>query len=78
MPATSLGKEKALEALAERRKKNASENWATETLKGYAGSPMYFGCLTCNGCISVPESYTSRPKFCSECTALKELGWLET
>lgn len=75
--ATSQGKALALEALAARRLENANEDWADRTSKGYAGSPMYFGCLGCNAVIVVPEDYTSRPKLCCECAALKECGWLE-
>jgi hypothetical protein len=77
MPATIEGKVKALEALAKRREANVNENWANYTSSLPAGSPMYFGCITCNAAIVVPESYLHRPKLCFECQSLKDLGWLE-
>jgi hypothetical protein len=77
MPVTTQGKAKALEALAERRKVNAKENWGTLTSSLPAGSPMYFGCITCNAAIVVPESYLHKPSLCNECQILKDLGWLE-
>lgn len=76
MPKTSEGKEVALAALAERRALNKDRK-RIDNSSLPAGSPMYFGCLSCNGIITVPEGYYSRPKLCEECAALKEMGWLE-
>lgn len=74
--ATTQGKPTAIEALAERRKKFSNkEPINNDTLR--AGSPMYFDCLGCNGWITVPENYVTRPKLCGECQAMKDLGWLE-
>jgi hypothetical protein len=78
MPATTQGKKKALADLAKRRKKNAK---ATKVDNGalYAGSPMYYYCISCDGLAQVlPELHNERPKqLCDECQALKDLGWLE-
>ena len=76
MPATTQGKEAALKALKERREKNRGQKYI-DNGSLYAGSPMYFYCLTCDDEFSVPENYVSRSKLCRECQALKELGWLE-
>lgn len=71
--ATEHGKEFALKALAERRK-NKPEPVDNSSL--YAGSPMFFPCISCGATIAVPEDYRYRPKLCDECDALKSLGWL--
>jgi hypothetical protein len=74
--ATAQGKEYAIVKLKERREKNKGKpEFDNSSLP--AGSPMYFPCLTCGDMISVPESYIYKPSLCSECAALKELGWLE-
>ena len=75
VPATLDGKEVALAAL-EKRRANKPEHIDNASL--YAGSPMYFYCISCGHQSDVlPESYTSIPnKLCTECRALKELGWL--
>lgn len=76
MPATTEGKEHALEALATRRAENKTRvRVRNEDL--YAGSNMHFDCLGCGADISVSESYISKPELCPECSALKKLGWLE-
>ncbi len=43
----------------------------------YAGSPMYFYCISCGHLADTkPESYTTSPKrFCAECQAIKDAGW---
>lgn len=76
MPATAQGKEAALEALRERRA-NQPEQIDNGAL--IAGSPMYFYCIACGWLADIlPETYTNTPKkLCSECDALKVLGWLE-
>jgi hypothetical protein len=74
--ATTQGKEAALKALAKRRAANKDRK-RVQNDRLPAGSSMHFDCLGCGEDIEVPESYTSRPKLCSECQALKELGWLE-
>jgi hypothetical protein len=75
-PATTLGKAKALAALAVRRLKNKTRKRIDNSAL-YAGSPMYFDCIGCGGEIVVPEDYITKPDLCSECQALKALGWLE-
>lgn len=75
-PATTQGKEFALAMLADRRQKNAGVE-PPDNSKFPAFSPMYFPCLSCGAIISVPESYTWKPDLCSECQALKQMGWLE-
>jgi len=73
---TEKGKAFALKELQKRRKRNEGrEKIDNGSLR--AGSPMYFYCITCGEVIVVPEDYTSRPKLCPECRALKDLGWLE-
>jgi len=74
--ATTQGKVAALKALEERREANRNRK-SVDNASLYAGSSMHFGCLGCNAEITVPENYITRPKLCSECQALKDLGWLE-
>jgi len=74
--ATEKGKEFALAALKKRREKNKDKK-RVDNSSLYAGSPMYFYCITCGEEFTVPESYTARPSLCEECQALKALGWLE-
>ena len=74
--ATLKGKDFALKALKERRD-NPPEK--IDNSKLYAGSPMYFYCISCGHVSDVlPESYLCSPsKLCDECQALKNLGWLK-
>jgi len=75
--ATQQGKEAALEALKKRRG-NPPEQIDNASL--YAGSPMYFYCISCGHLAgTLPENdFLSTPKkLCRECQALKDLGWLE-
>lgn len=76
MPATIKGKKAALEALAERRKHQPKQ---IDNGSLYAGSPMYYYCKSCGHQADVlPECHIFPPrKLCSECQALKDLGWLE-
>jgi hypothetical protein len=76
MPLTTQGKEIALAALQERRK-NPPQHIDNASL--YAGSPMYFYCVSCAHIADTkPENYLFPPrKLCSECEALKDAGWLE-
>lgn len=76
IPATSQGKEAALKALADRRA-NPPKQIDNSSLP--AGAPMYFYCISCGHESDVkPELYTDRPaKLCTECQALKTLGWLD-
>ena len=74
--ATQLGKKAALKALAERREKNKDRE-RIDNASLYAGSPMHFDCLGCGADIAVPENYIEKPDLCTECRALKKLGWLE-
>lgn len=42
-----------------------------------AGFPMYFGCVSCNETIEVPEDYLPpRRKLCGQCQDLQDIGWL--
>lgn len=76
MPATELGKEQALKALAERRQANKGRKPIDNSTLP-AGSEMHFLCKTCNADFTVDEDYTPpRPKDCPECTAMRKLGWL--
>jgi hypothetical protein len=74
--ATELGKEAALSALKERRD-NKPDKVNNASLP--PGAPMYFYCMTCGHLADVkPELYLDPPKkLCKECSALKDLGWLE-
>lgn len=76
MPLTEQGKEVALAALAERRK-NPPKKIDNASLP--AGSLMYFYCHSCGGLSDTKdEMYILPPShICTECAALKELGWLE-
>ena len=74
--ATTQGKKVALAALAKRRKANKTKKHIDNGSLP-AGSPMYFYCDGCDADIIVPEDYIIRPRLCSECKALKDLGWLE-
>ena len=75
--ATMYGKKHALAELVKRLADNQGKDWLAITQQLPARSPMFFGCLSCNAAISVPENYLSRPSLCSDCQALKELDWLE-
>lgn len=75
--ATQQGKEAALEALKERR---ANPPKKIDNASLHAGSPMYFYCKSCGHLAdTLPESYflSTPKKFCDECSALKDIGWLE-
>jgi hypothetical protein len=76
MPATTMGKAVALEALASRR---ANQPKKIDNSSLPAGAPMYFYCLSCGHESDVkPENYLTAPKkLCGECQALRDLGWLE-
>lgn len=74
--ATTKGKEHALEQLNLRRTANA-EKKIPDNASLPAGSPMYYGCKSCNEVITVPENWISRPVLCPQCQALKDCGWLE-
>ena len=76
MPVTEQGKEAAVKALKERQL-NKPKRINNASL--YAGSPMYFYCIMCGYLAgTLPESYTcTPPELCSECEAMKDLGWLE-
>ena len=76
-PATSGGKEYALQKLHERIKENVGTDWDAKTRDLPAGAPMFFGCIRCNAKIEVGENYLERPTLCDECQALKDCGWLE-
>lgn len=76
MPHTEQGREAALAALAERR---ANPPKKIDNASLPAGSPMYFYCHSCGALSDTKnEMYVLPPShLCSECSALKELGWLE-
>lgn len=71
-----LTKERELNALEERREANKDIK-RVNNADLRAGSPMFFYCLVCGKPMVVPESYNTRPKLCSKCTILEDLGWLE-
>lgn len=76
-PLTTQGRETALAALKERRenKPKQIDNTALP-----AGSPMYYYCISCGHLSDTkPENwvYGSVKKLCTECQAMKDLGWLE-
>ncbi|MDR2540660.1 MAG: hypothetical protein LBD11_02500 [Candidatus Peribacteria bacterium] len=73
--ATQKGKKFALAALKERRQ-NPPEQVNNSSLR--AGSPMYYYCNTCGHLSDVlPEAHIGSPKrWCKECQALKDEGWL--
>jgi hypothetical protein len=74
--ATEKGKKFALAVLRARR---ANKPDRIDNSSLYAGSPMYFYCISCGHLADeLPEGYMSGPKkLCDECQALKDLGWLE-
>lgn len=73
--ATEQGRRAALEALAQRRAEYAGHKLPrNEDLP--AGSPMVFRCIGCGAAIWVSENYICKPDLCSECDALRRLGWL--
>jgi hypothetical protein len=74
--ATTRGKTAALIALDVRRAANR-DRIRIDNASLPAGSPMYFDCINCGDSICVPEDYLVRPQLCRECTAMKNLGWLE-
>jgi uncharacterized OB-fold protein len=76
MPLTLKGKKKALVALKKRRA-NPPERIDNSSL--HAGSPMYYYCISCGHLAdTLPETHFQPPrKLCTECNALKEMGWLE-
>jgi hypothetical protein len=77
--ATTEGKEFALKKLTERRTQ-AKKDGQIDDGKLPAGAPMHYYCKTCGLIAEVlPENWFWSPpkKFCSECQALKDAGWLE-
>ncbi len=74
--AVKKGKAAMLKALHDRRA-NPPERIDNASL--YAGSPLYFYCLSCGWLAdTVPENYITRPaRLCLKCQELKDLGWLE-
>jgi len=76
VPKTTLGKEAALTALAERRECNKKREQVANA-SFYAGSEVHFDCVGCGDDIVIPENYIVHPKLCSECKAMNDLGWLQ-
>lgn len=76
MPATTKGRKHAIEQLNHRR---AHKPKQIDNASLYAGSPMYYYCVSCEHIAAVlPECHSSpAPTLCKECAALKECGWLE-
>lgn len=76
MATTQKGKKAALDALAKRRKDPPKR---INNADLYAGSPMYYYCVSCGHQSDVlPETHFGRPRqLCGECQALKDAGWLE-
>lgn len=77
-PLTAQGKAIAIEGLR-RRREAAKTQKVIRNEELYAGSPMYYFCNACGlQNIVLPESHIQMPpRLCNECSALKELGWLE-
>ena len=65
------------ELLAKLRERRANPPEQIDNASLYAGSPMFFYCLSCSGEIIVPEAWIFKPDLCSECTRLQKLGWLD-
>jgi hypothetical protein len=74
-PATTQGKDFALNALEARRTRN-KDRPPFDNVSLPAESPMYFACISCGDDIAHPENYLIRVKLCGECQALMDLGWL--
>jgi hypothetical protein len=74
---TAQGKAVALAKLAERRASNKPlPPDYNSTLPAY--SPMFYNCIGCNEVLSLPEDWKPpRRELCTECEALRVLGWLE-
>ena len=75
MPATTRGREFALKALWQRRKRSDKANRISYT--------TYSDCISC-GLVadSIPNREVwvgsrSLAKLCGECRAMKDLGWLD-
>lgn len=67
-------KEEALRDLEERK---ANPPTKIDNSSLYAGSPMYFYCVLCEGAIVLPEDFTCEvPKLCKHCEFMKEMNWL--
>lgn len=76
-PATTQGREAAMQALDDRRA-NQPEKIDNASLP--AGSPMYYYCKSCGHLADTkPENWFvgSVKKLCDECQAMKDCGWLE-
>jgi hypothetical protein len=72
-----MTKEVALAKLEMRRSVNTPKKIDNASLP--AGAPMYYYCLGCDTLLAVkPEDWVDDPppKYCGECEALKEAGWL--
>lgn len=76
MPATVRGKAFALRQLQKRRDNQPKQ---IDNASLYAGSPMYFYCVSCGAPSDIKsENYLTPPKkLCPECQAMKDAGWLE-
>lgn len=72
--AQTIDKEKALDALRDRRARNRSRGLST--LYIFFASFRSAGCIGCNAAISVPKR-ALQPSMCRDCAELKDLGWLE-
>lgn len=76
MPATTQGRQAAMDALDDRRA-NQPEQIRNQDLP--AGAPMTYYCKSCGhvSCV-LPETWvTGYKKLCDECQAMKDCGWLE-
>ena len=71
-----MDRESATQALKDRR---ANQPKRIDNASLYAGSPMYFYCVSCGHLADTkPEDYRTPPKkLCTECQTLKDCGWLE-
>lgn len=76
--ATTRSKKFALEALKKRRAANKKQK-KVDNSSLYAGSPVYYYCVSCGGLADVlSECHIYSPKnLCDECQALKDMNWLK-
>lgn len=70
-----LTKKAAKAALTKRRRKSVRQ---IDNASLYAGSPMYYYCVSCGHQADVlPENHMSAPKrLCTACQEMKYKGWL--
>lgn len=69
-------RETALEQLRLRREKNAGKE-RVDNAKLYAGSDMFYYCVTCGEEMRLPEAHTCPvPQHCDDCLVLVCNKWI--